>query len=83
MQSSMCGCDRTELSFVACHSLLLLSITFFVEPSSLFLVNKLQVARAAAVFCVDEIVVYDETARMKPQYIYSTLFHSMIFIKLV
>lgn len=26
-----------------------------------------QVARAAAVFCVNEIVVYDETARMKPQ----------------
>uniref|UniRef100_A0A915PBD8 Uncharacterized protein n=1 Tax=Setaria digitata TaxID=48799 RepID=A0A915PBD8_9BILA len=26
-----------------------------------------QIARAAAVFCVDEIIVYDETARMKPE----------------
>ncbi|MCP9259228.1 hypothetical protein DINM_002189 [Dirofilaria immitis] len=26
-----------------------------------------QIARSAAVFCVDEIIIYDETARMKPQ----------------
>uniref|UniRef100_A0A915ASM1 Methyltransferase n=1 Tax=Parascaris univalens TaxID=6257 RepID=A0A915ASM1_PARUN len=26
-----------------------------------------QIARAAAVFCVDEVVVFDETARMKPE----------------
>ncbi|EJD75089.1 deoxyribose-phosphate aldolase [Loa loa] len=26
-----------------------------------------QIARSAAIFCVDEIIVYDETARMKPQ----------------
>ncbi|VDK67908.1 unnamed protein product [Litomosoides sigmodontis] len=26
-----------------------------------------QIARSAAVFCIDEIVVYDETARMKPE----------------
>ncbi|CAG9539586.1 unnamed protein product [Cercopithifilaria johnstoni] len=26
-----------------------------------------QIARSAAVFCVNEIVIYDETARMKPQ----------------
>lgn len=36
-----------------------------------------QIARAAAVFCVDEVIVYDDTARLTDEYVFCERFFAL------